>query len=283
MMWGLIFIYNRVTDGFSVREMTSYLPFNPLWEVPSPSSQLADQLDRIFSQEYRYIGKGCQFYAFKSDDDKYVIKFFKHKHLRPLVWMNKLPIPPFFREYAKEKIEKRQQRIDNLFSSCKLAYEELSYETGVIFLHLNRTPNINRRVVIYDKLGLRHKIDLNRYEFVLQVKADTVEASFTNLMNKGQIELVQSKITQLIDVVVARCEKGIRDRDRSFVPNVAFCHGEERAVFVDIGQFFKDEEIKSEGGLRQEVEKRLNHLHWWTEKHFPELTPFVEQEIARRL
>ncbi len=274
-MWGVIFCYNRLTDGFSLREITSSLSE----ELPSPSLS-ADQRVRlavILNQSFQYIGKGCQFYAFESDDGQYVLKFFKHKHLRPLSWLRALPLPAHFRARCEEKIAKREERVNNLFSSCQLAYEELSEETGVLFLHLNRLPLLDSPVTLVDKIGVKHKIHLDNYEFVLQKKADSLSVAFDGLSE----DQARKRVQQLVKLVIGRCEKGIRDRDRSFAQNVAFCVGEERAVFIDIGQFFIDESVKQPEERQKDLQRRLGNLRFWTERHYPSLVTVFDEEIGR--
>ncbi len=278
MMWGLIFGYNRVTDGFSIREMTSSLPHDSGAEMaPLPESQ-KEELGQILDQTYRYIGKGCQFYAFESADQQYVLKFFKHKHLRPLSWLKQIPMTTKWRTTCDEKIVKREERVRNLFASCQLAYEELPEETGILYLHLNRLPAVERAITLIDKLGFKHQIQLDDFEFVLQKKATQLNTAFSEIQDD---EEMRARVQQLVDLVVLRCEKGIRDRDRSFAQNVAFCVGEPRAIFIDIGQFYKDPTILQPEERQQDLKRRLGNLRFWTERHYPALLPVVDEEISK--
>lgn len=280
MMVGIILTYTKLTDGFSLKEVTSSLEFDPSRETFPPSEMLKQELNEAFLQPFKYVGKGCQFYAFESQDHKYILKFFKHKHLRPLQWIRTLPIPRFLLGYAEKKINKREERIAKLFSSCKLAYEELSIETGVVFLHLNRTPVISPRVTLYNKLGLKHQIDLNDYEFVLQQRGIPAKTMLKNLASENDATKIQAKIHQLLDVVVLRCEKGIRDEDRAFVQNIAFLPDEERAIFVDIGQFVKDASIQSKEQLEADLHCRKEALRLWVKAHTPFLTKYLEEAFS---
>lgn len=271
--WGAVYTYNQLTDGFSVYQMTSSLPPYPEFEVPLDNKET---LRGALDQPFRYIGKGCQFYAFESADGRYVLKFLKHKHLRPFTWLNKIPLPPKLREMANIKIYKRKKRVENLFSSCKLAYETLDHETGLLYIHLNRSPALDMEVMLTDKLGLRHRISLDDHEFVVQKKALPVKEVFEQIASEEELAL---RIEQLIAVVIARCEKGIADRDRSFVQNVAFCAHEPRALFIDTGQFYEDEQMRTLEAQEKDLKKRLGNLRHWTEKHFPTFVPVVESYL----
>ncbi len=282
IMVGIIFAYNKATDGFSVREISSNLSFDPEREISLPEAPLQAELSELFSQPFRYVGKGCQFYAFESRDQKYILKFFKHKHLRPLEWVNRLPIPSYFQETLHNKIAKREERISKLFSSCKLAYTELSSETGVIFLHLNRTPTVNCIITIYDKLGVKHRVDLNKVEFILQKKVTPAEVTFAELGSTRDKEALRERVRELATAILARCDKGIRDQDSAIVQNLGFNQLENKAVFIDIGQFIKDASIKEEEGKALELKTRLSNLRLWMEERYPDLVEYLEDEIPSR-
>ena len=270
LAWVGIYAYNRVTDGFSVRQMTSSLPACPHYEVAlSPEKKAC--LQAMLDQSFRYIGKGCQFYVFASADDKFVIKFLKHKHLRPFSWLNALPMTAKLRTLSDAKIERRKQRVERLFASCKLAYEKMPEETGLMFIHLNRTPALEKQIVLVDKLGCKHAVDIDDYEYVIQKKAIPVRDVFAHL-EEGEI---LGKVQLLVDLVLGRCQKGICDRDRSFVQNVAFSAEEDKALFIDIGQFYEDPAILQDEEQAKDLTKRLGNLRFWTEKHFPQLAPHI--------
>jgi hypothetical protein len=271
LVWGGIYTYNRMTDGFSLRQMTSSLPPCPHFEIsltPEKKESLQSKLD----QPFHYIGKGCQFYVFASADDKYVLKFLKHKHLRPSTWLNALPMPESWHKHAQAKIMRRHQRVERLFSSCKLAYEKMAEETGLLYIHLNRTPALGKQVVLVDKMGFKRRVDIDNYEYVIQKKGVSVREVFAHL-TPGE---VPTKVALLVDLVKRRHQKGICDRDRSFVQNVAFTPEGDKAFFIDIGQFYEDPAILDAEQQAQELAKRLGNLHFWMERQFPQLSGFVK-------
>lgn len=268
-MAGGYHLYNRFSDGFNIHQMTSSLPPCPQFEV-SLSKEQKRELQDFISQPFKYIGKGCQFYAFESADGKVVLKFLKHKHLRPFTWLKSIPMPLKLREICDEKIARRKARVKNLFSSCKLAYEEMPEETGLLFVHLNRVPALEKEVVLIDKLGLKHRVLIDDYEYVLQKRATSVKDVFSQILSEKELRM---RIEQLIVLVTQRWEKGIADRDRSFVQNVAFC--EKGAIFVDTGQFYKDPGFSLETDMR----KRLSNLRGWAERHFPDYLPVIDSYL----
>ncbi len=276
---GVIYGFNRVTDGFSVREIQSSLAYRAANELSVIPSIQNEELCHIFHQPFHYIGKGAQFYIFESEDGCFVVKFFKHKHLRPLDWLNNIPFPSSLRHYCAQKIEKREARISHLFASCKLAYEELPQETGVVYLHLNRGSDLKQELTLIDKVGLKHKISIGDYEFVLQKKAIGAGALLSELTRLEQGEDIRVTMDQIAQVVLKLCEKGVRDCDPAVVQNVAFSTDRKHAMFIDIGQFVKDENIKRPEERQKELFRRLKALRAWAEEHKPELVHFVDEKI----
>lgn len=274
-MWGFVQVYNKVTDGFSLRAIASTLPERNA--ISTLSSLEKTEISAIMDAPFYYLGKGCQFYAFESEDGKYVLKFFKHKHFRPLTWLYDFPVPSFLKRKVDDLVAKRNLRIENLFSSCEIAFEDLREPCGLLFLHLNREKTLGKEITIVDRIGLKRRIAIDDYEFVLQKKAITVEALF----RKSSPDEIRSAVCDLANLVISRCKKGVCDRDRSFVQNVAFSIGDHRAVSIDIGQFYKDEAIKDPQATRTEVIRRLSMLIDWTKRKYPEILPLVQDEVER--
>ncbi len=247
---GIIYGYNRLTDGYSLSQMRSELPNDPAFASPNLSWEEEEQIRDKLNQPFRYLGKGCQFYAFGSENGKYVLKFLKQKHLRQ-------PSP-----FQKKTIARREERVERLFSSVQLAYQKMPLESGLLYIHLNRLPAMGSKVTLIDKMGLKHIIAIDDYEFVLQERARTVKEVFAEITSE---EEAQARIDQLVALVHARCAKGICDRDRSFAENVAFVEDEDRALFVDVGQFYEDETIVQRS--EEELQRRLGNLYHFLEKH----------------
>ena len=102
-------IYYPVTDDFRMGNLVHDMPAHPEWESPPLSPADKQELTRILDQEFSYMGKGAQSYVFGSADGKYVLKFFKFKHLKPSLIVEWLPTIPPLKKY-KETQRKRKQR-----------------------------------------------------------------------------------------------------------------------------------------------------------------------------
>lgn len=266
LVWVGVAAYNKLSDGFSLRQMTSSLPPCPEFNIEI-TEERKNELQKLLSQQFHYIGKGCQFYVFESEDGKHVIKFLKHKHIRPITWLKSMPLPASLCTARDEKIERRAARVRLLFSSCKLSYEKLQDETGLLFIHLNRVPALEKKIVLVDKMGLKHTVAIDDYEYVIQKSAITVHQAFSTLSEAE----VSTHIQKLTNLVLSRCHKGISDSDRCFVQNVGFSKEEDKAVFTDVGSFYENPATLQPEEQAKDLKRRLGELFDWIERRHPHL------------
>ena len=109
-------LYYRVTAGFTIGNITSDFTHRKEWEIDPISNDEKNQLKKIFSQKFRYLGKGCQSYVFASDDGAYVLKFVKYQRFRPQVWLDYFEFIPVVNRYRLFKIEKKNKILVGLHS-----------------------------------------------------------------------------------------------------------------------------------------------------------------------
>nr|NGX60255.1 hypothetical protein [Chlamydiota bacterium] len=122
-------IFAKKPAGFSLAKIRSPFEKSSKWEIDQLPAYEKEELHGILSQDFNYLGSGAQCYAFFSADGKYVLKFFKMKHLIPKKWLKLIPFPGF-EQYRFKKIDTRILRHQELFTSYKMAYDELKEETG---------------------------------------------------------------------------------------------------------------------------------------------------------
>ncbi len=222
------------THGFCLQRLVcTDLPFQPRFEAPPLKPEEKEEIDRLLSQPYRMIGAGSECFAFAGDDGEAVIKFFKLNHTRTLYFhrgifledhsdlagtlsdhpLTRLTLPSPFHTALKRFLGMREYRINRTFSSIKLSYDALREETGLLYLHLNPTADLNKTLTLYDACGIAHQIDLNSTRFILQKKAVPTESHFAALKKKGDDPLAKASIDSLVALILDRCKKGYADRD----------------------------------------------------------------------
>jgi hypothetical protein len=254
------------TAGFRVDKLHSDFEYQ---------STIRSSIDpRLIAQSFTFLGSGVQSYAFLGEDGETVLKVFKHYHNFPIKGAIKsLPLPHKLGEYRDKLVERREQRLHFIFSSCELAYLEFKEETGILALHLEPTTHLKQPVVLIDKLGISHEIDADSTAFILQKKAEMLSDRVSSLKNDP--EALQETLRCLVHHIVKRCKQGIMNHDLRIERNVGFIGS--RAIEVDVGSFSKIEKSQNE------LKKELKTFRKWVSRSHPELLYVVDKEIETHL
>lgn len=233
--------YCRDKGHFCLRKITASLPYQAAWEVAPPALP-----EDVLSQTYSYIKGGTQSFAFQSEDQKYVLKFFKMKHLLPQTWLNYLPIPRLLDHYRYRKVDKHLACLHLAFGGYKLAYDHLKEETALIAVHLNETKNLYPEITVIDHKGKKHKIPLDKVPFVIQKKVEPISIRMLDKTKQAQT------CEAVLKLVTTRCEKGFGDIDGEIRRNYGFIG--DTAVQFDVGRLFYDDSLKKPERMADELE-----------------------------
>ncbi|MBI2812052.1 MAG: hypothetical protein HYX67_14645 [Candidatus Melainabacteria bacterium] len=282
------------TRGFCLQKiLADDLPYQARWETPPLASDQAAEVEQLLSQPYRLIGAGSECYAFKSEDGLAVIKFFKLDHARPVYFQKGLlqedhsalagtlsthPLTQYDNHWLKRFLGIREFRIQRTFNSIKLAYDELKDETGLIYLHLNPTTDLNRTLTLIDACGIHHKIDLDHAKFFLQKRAIPLEKHFSLL--RGKDELAKKSIDSLVEMLLVRCKKGFADRD---ILNRNLGYIGTQAIEIDSGSFMKNPKMREPWLYKQELFYATLELKLWLKKHYPEMVGYLEERVNQEI
>jgi len=268
-VYGMGRLYFKVTEGFAESNIKYDLPFDKKWAVRELGEQSKLQLDEILSQEFHYLGKGCQSYVFCSEDDKYVIKFFKYQRFRPQFWLEWASIFPFMKEYYDYKAAEKNRKLWNAFGSWKLAYEDLKDETGVLYVHFNKKVEWNKNLIVYDKMGLKHSLDLNQLEFMVQKKGNLLCNALLEHKNNGDLGGAKFLVDKLLSLLLSEYARGYADNDHALMQNTGVFAGEP--MHIDVGQFVKNSMVKDSVVYHQELFNKTWEFRLWLKSEFAEL------------
>jgi hypothetical protein len=266
----------KQTDTFAVSKICSSLPFHPQWEVSPLQQDEQKGLKAILAQPYFYLAKGAQCYVFLSQDGRYVIKFFRLNHLLPPFWTHfyfPYPLQPL----RIAKIQQKQEELDKDFLSYKIAYEEMREETGLVFLHLNKTDSLHQQLTIFDRLHISHILDLDQMEFLVQKKADLVYPALEQIVETKGAECAKQALSRLVDLLTLRSSKGIFDKDPDLNTNFGFI--EEKPIQIDVGRYRKQGEPQKID--RNEIIRITDHLNQWLRVHYPPLAEHLDAQTTQ--
>jgi hypothetical protein len=250
--------------------------------IPLDEAKLK-HIKTVLDQAFQFIGQGNQAYAFLSADSKYVLKFFKFGHLKKNPLWNFLPKLEILTDSLKEKNLSQQKRFMKVFDGYLIAYEDDPENTGVIFIHLNKTNSLNQSVIVSDRLGFTHTIDLDDVVFVLQEKVTPTKQVLTELLEKQDVRNAKIRIGQLFTLYLSEYKKGIFDRDHNLIYNTGF--NEHAAIRLDVGKLRKNEEVKKPefymSDLKKIAYKRIDRwLHTYYPKFQKEIADYMESRLG---
>lgn len=277
-LFALVRVYYRLTDDFRLDNIKYEIAYEPTWDFPPPPKSELDQLRTILQQPFSYIGKGAQCYAFASQDQKYVLKFFKFKHLKPH-WLVDL-IPPVypFTTYKQHVAERKQRKLHGVFEGYAIAYKGNKEESAILYLHLMPTNYLKQKVKVIDKIGISREIDLDDVVFLVQLKGDTLRTRMHRLLGENRVDNAKETLTKIVAMYFSEYQKGMYDRDHGVMHNTGFIG--ERPFHLDVGKFSLDDSKRTTEGFKDDLEHVVWKIDLWIKNNYPQHYPIISAHLA---
>lgn len=266
------------TSGFCIEKIKSNHSYDPRWETGPLTESQKELIEKLSKQTFSYLASGKACYAFVSEDQKYVIKFFKQKHMYPNPLYNKIPLPTKYRNLADQKKITRHMLREKTYKSYLIAYTVLKEETATQLLHLNKKKVIHKKFHFTDQHGEKFTIRLDKMEFLIQKKASPIFDTITEYMQKNQVEQAKNIIDDILSHVNKRSLKGVSDSDLNCENNLGVCDG--KIVEIDIGEFTIDSSSQDQYIVLKEMKETTNDLKKWLTYHYPSLASYLKDRLA---
>jgi hypothetical protein len=279
--YGSIRLYFHLTDGFREEHISSDFRPDKRWETRQLSDKEQKEVDRILSQSFSYLGKGCQSYVFLSEDGEHVLKFFKYQRFRPQSYHYWFTFIPAVDAYLQNKLAVKKSKMDYLFASCRLAFDCLPEETGLTYVHLNKTDHLNKTVTFIDKLGMSHRLDMDRMEFMIQKRASMLCPTIDRMMSEGEEGKAKQLLSRLLAMIVSEYKSGFADNDHALIQNTGVIG--ESPVHVDVGQFVINPAMKNPELYHQELCNKFYKFRLWLEESHPVLLDHINHELEEEM
>ncbi len=271
--------YYWLSAGFCVYKIENTFPVTDEWKTSQLSTCQLQEVEKICAQPFIYLGKGSQAYAFMSQDGQYVLKFFKCYHLQPAKWLETFSFPGKYEEWRKMAIGRRQKKIDDTLKSYKLTDKHLRTESALIALQILPSSYFSQEVLIIDKLGRKHRVNLANYGFILQRKVNLILPKLEKWIQANNMKKAKKSLKSLIALMVERSKKGIQDSDPDVHKNAGLIH--TKAVFIDVGSFHYNQDAVKEEVIVQDLKKITNRLKNWLENKNSSLAAYIDELIAQ--
>ncbi len=230
-----------------------------------------NKLQQILAQPYRYLDRGKQSFVFISQDEKYVLKFFDLRRYKPRL----IPLfPP-----SQIRMEKKMRR---LFAGYKLAYEQDRDNAFIFFQQLIPNPLLKQIIVVSDRFGFRHSIDLSQVAFVIQNKAVPTRVEIGSLLERGDVTAAKNRLKQLLDMYMGEYARGIYDQDHNFMYNTGFVG--DKPIRLDVGRLRAEERYKDRTVALDDLQKiAIDRTEGWLQRHFPQYRDEIMAEMSLKL
>lgn len=273
--------YYFLTDDFRITNVTHEMPYNTEWEIEPLSSNERAKLRLILKQPYFYFDKGSQSYVLLSQDKQYIVKFFKFKHFRPNWLVSILPDSKPFWNYKTKYLAKKERLIHNVFKGYKLAYDLHRSDSALEYIQLNKSQELGGTITFFDKIGIKHILNLDDILFVVQKRVKTSGQVMKEALEQGDISFANKRIDQIIGLYLLEYSKGLYDRDHAIIRNTGFL--DDKPIHLDVGKLSLDPKMVNLDHYKLDLIKMIDHYKTWALIHYPQYYPSLAQHVDERL
>ncbi|MDP1609362.1 MAG: hypothetical protein Q8L98_08645 [Chlamydiales bacterium] len=246
----------RYPERFSLEKIALDMEEDRFPKFPLPD------LSSIFQQPFFYLDRGDETVAFVSQDERFVLKFFLQKKMQG---KKRFSIPNvihwLFPWHQEKKLLRKQARRQTLLRSMDnyaAVFQSMQNNTGTIALHLTPTVQLLPRIVVFDQIGEKHLVELDRASFILQHKAILVEKK---LEKAASTEEKQKVLQALEDFFVLRAKKGFTDLRKTFTLEKNFGFLGDEAIQFDVGGVVFSKDLQE--APEEEIQRIRTILHQW--------------------
>lgn len=253
-----------IKDGFSSRRIQS---------LPYPTEENWDEeAQEALKQTFTYIGRGRQCFAFASPDGKYVLKFPRTDIYKTPIWAQILPVSRY-----RERLEKDHKKRENfILNSFRISFNELKEQTALLAIHIGQSHS-KQFLNVIDAAGCKHRLPLGSTSFVLQYKRPILMKAFSEAIEKGERKEAEKILDAMLATIAERADKGILNRDRSFLRNYGY--DGTRGYQIDVGSFFKNSDLPLERSREKSIRDSVDPIQEWLQKNSPEMLPYLNAHL----
>jgi len=259
--------YYFLSDGFRIDKI--YM--NPKFEAGQASR--FGEMDRVFNQPYKYLSKGCQTYVFESNDGNFVIKFVRYHRYQIPLWLKVVDI----KNYATKRAFYKDKLLKDSLNSYQIASNFLKDETAIIYVHLNKTNFINKKLTIKDRFHRKYKLNLDDFGFIVQRKVDTFQKVLKRSQhNEEKLKVLTSSFLHTTRDIYL---KGFINDDYNCIKNSGYI--DNKVIHADLGSFLKREKIDEKVVFEKEFLRYVRYFKKWAKKNAPYLITYIDEEINK--
>lgn len=274
VLTSVCFFCHWQTQGFRYHHLLSDFAEDTRWEIPIVPEE-HELANALLDQPFTYLGKGGFCRAFLGQDGKTVLKFYHHHRFRlsdafqPFSWRKLLLKQPL-------QLTATHDYHAFAFTSCRLLYERVRERTGLLYVHLNKTHDLKKQVVLIDPSGVAHRIDPNQTEFVLQQRGEPL----LDYIDRVDADAAKRAVDNFLACLVQLSRCGVQDLDHSFRGNFGILE-DGTVITIDISSYVDDAQIATPARTKREVVLKSHRLAKWLKNHHPDIYAYYDEKITQ--
>lgn len=270
--------YYTQSDPFYSQKLPLTLTDPLSLQQPDLSSIRKTLPNSVINQSYRYLYEGSSSIVFISADNQYIFKILKQNTSS----IPTLILPPGQDQdgFTYKNIDTTSLKPNGLrCNSYLLAIDPLQKETGLIFLHLDRSQYLDTQLLVLDKKGNQRMVPLDEYAFLFQKKGDPIYQTITKWMRNNQIDKAKALVGHIIQSVFTLCQEVVID-ESSIIKKHMACIGEQ-CLFMDVEHFQRQKEVIDGTAYLQQVDDIIDSFELWLKQKHPELAIEAKNQITQ--
>ena len=265
---------HRKSLKFSLSKIAAQHEPSEYWDIPPLNAEENQEIDKLFNRSFTFFGKSNHAYLFLSEDHKYILKFLKRSTLHPKSWLSY--IPASFNRYYQEYRQKQEEQ-KKIFTAYKTAFMEFKEETGLIYMHINPTHTLNKKISIFDKNGKAYVVELDKASFYIQKRAQLIYPRIAELMRRGNIDRAKQIISSVFFLIDHLGKKGVCEHDLSLYKNFGII--DDKAVQLAISKLQIDHSYALSTAYKQDIPILTEPFRRWIIKNYPELLAHFDEKL----
>jgi len=227
----------------------------------------------VWPKKFRFLGRGHQVFAFESEDEELVLKFFDRQKLEDH-WYAHLPF-----RISKKKDRRLKERMEIYPQSYRLAFEWLRKETALLAVHQGSSSMLYPTVELIDSQSRHFQVDLNKVPFILQKK---LSSSLPELLEKGKKEdRLASIIDEFLNIHRQRISIQIGDYDRNIRDNYGW--NGTHLIYLDPARIYVDKNLTDPLLCQAEWYRVTDPIQKWLKKNAPQEVASFDAKVQQFL
>ncbi len=201
----------------------------------APPCEYPLEIEKFLQTPLSFIGMGSQCVAFSAKNTPYVLKLCKANRYQIPSFLEQPPLSFFLKDYVERKKRRKKEKQEADYASYIHAYSKTPKQSGIVFLHLEKTNTPGVVIQLKDPLGISHYLERNDLIFYIQKKARPLKEHLIKLLQEQKTAQIKTFFYELLAMVIENTKSGVLLKDINPKKNIGVSE-EGLPVWIDPGR-----------------------------------------------